>query len=282
MAVLPRRFYARPALDVAQDLLGHELVWRGEGGTLGGIIVEVEAYGGADDPASHAFRGATARNRTMFGPPGHAYVYFTYGMHHCVNVVTGRAGEPGAVLVRALAPRTHLALWRARRPDLDPLRIASGPGRVCRALGLGRVHDGLDLTKSALVIRRRARAGTPSRVRRAAGRSPGARTFAPSGSGRRRVPRPWRRHGTLAGLFRSCGEAGLTGCGGRPTMPPGALPRALTAAFPGSPSGATRFLFRTVPDAIPGATRRGRVGIAALAVGRMPHRHPERGKRSSG
>jgi len=159
MAVLPRRFYARPALDVAQDLLGHELVWRGEGGTLGGIIVEVEAYGGADDPASHAFRGATARNRTMFGPPGHAYVYFTYGMHHCVNVVTGSAGEPGAVLVRALAPRTHLALWRVRRPDLDPLRIASGPGRVCRALGLGRVHDGLDLTKSALVIRPRARPG---------------------------------------------------------------------------------------------------------------------------
>jgi DNA-3-methyladenine glycosylase len=144
---------------VARELLGHELVWRGPGGRLGGIIVEVEAYGGADDPASHAHRGPTARNRVMFGHPGHAYVYFTYGMHHCVNVVTEAAGRPGAVLVRALRPRSNLALWRVRRPDLPLERAASGPGRVARALGLTRTHDGLDLTGSELVILRRDTAG---------------------------------------------------------------------------------------------------------------------------
>jgi len=153
MAVLPRRFYARPVLDVAQDLLGCELVWRGEGGALGGMIVEVEAYGGPEDAASHAARGETARNRVMFGPPGHAYVYFTYGMHHCVNVVTGPPGDANAVLVRALRPSVGGAHWRLRRPDLPLPRAGQGPGRVCRALGLTREHDGLDLTGSDLVIR---------------------------------------------------------------------------------------------------------------------------------
>ncbi len=155
MAVLPRRFYARPTLAVARALLGHELRWRGPGGVLGGTIVEVEAYRGEDDPASHAYRGPTPRTRVMFGPAGHAYVYFTYGMHHCLNVVTESEGRAGAVLVRALEPRTNLALWRARRPDLPIHLVASGPGRVARALGLTRAHDGLDLTRSPLVILRR-------------------------------------------------------------------------------------------------------------------------------
>ena len=150
MAILPRRFYARPALEVAQGLLGCTLSWRGPRGVLAGRIVEVEAYLGADDPASHAFRGETARNRSMFGPPGHAYVYFTYGMHHCVNVVVGDVGLPHAVLLRAVMPTRGLALWCAARPDLALERIASGPGRLCRALGLDRSHDGLDLTRSAL------------------------------------------------------------------------------------------------------------------------------------
>jgi DNA-3-methyladenine glycosylase len=154
MAVLPRSFYARPTLLVARDLLGHELLFDGPAGRLGGRIVEVEAYLGEADPASHAHRGPTPRNRVMFGPPGHAYVYLSYGMHHCVNVVCEGAGQAGAVLIRALEPRSNLELWRTRRPDLALARAASGPGRVCRALGLARVHDGLDLTRPPLTIRR--------------------------------------------------------------------------------------------------------------------------------
>jgi DNA-3-methyladenine glycosylase len=163
--ILPRRFYARPALDVARDLLGCSLSFRGPAGVMTGRIVEVEAYLGADDPASHAFRGPTPRNRSMFGPPGHAYVYFTYGMHYCVNVVTGIAGLPHAVLVRALQPTRGLKLWHAARPDLPLERIASGPGRVCRALGLDRSHDGLDLTRSALTVHARPRGYEPGPIR---------------------------------------------------------------------------------------------------------------------
>jgi DNA-3-methyladenine glycosylase len=157
VAVLPRRFYARDALVVAADLVGATLVRRAGDGrrAIGGVIVEVEAYHGTDDPASHAYRGETARNRVMFGPPGHAYVYFVYGMHHCVNVVTGPPGEAQAVLVRALAPSVGLAEWRARRPDLPLARAGSGPGRVARALALTRADDGLDLVASTLVVRPR-------------------------------------------------------------------------------------------------------------------------------
>ena len=166
-------------LEVAASLLGRELVFASPQGTLGGVIVEVEAYAGLQDPASHAFRGETARNRVMFGGPGYAYVYFTYGMHHCVNVVTGRAGEPSAVLVRALEPRTNLALWRVRRPDARLELAAAGPGRVCAALGLTRAHDGLDLTGETLWI---ARA-----LRRRGAISSGPRV------GIRQAPeRPWR------------------------------------------------------------------------------------------
>ena len=165
MRALPRRFYARPTLTVARELLGKELVWRGNGGPMGGVIVEVEAYLGAGDPASHAYRGETRRNRTMFGAPGHAYVYFTYGMHHCLNVVTEEAGTPHAILLRALMPSTGLDRWRAARPDLPLARIASGPGRLCRALGLDRAHDGLDLTRSDLVIRARPGAAAAGEVR---------------------------------------------------------------------------------------------------------------------
>ncbi len=153
MSVLPRRFYARPVLDVARDLLGRELVWRGAGGPIGGVIVEVEAYAAHGDAASHGARGETPRNRVMFGPPGRAYVYFTYGMHHCVNVVTGAVGAAEAVLVRAVHPSVGLARWRERRPDLPLARAGQGPGRVCRALGLTRTHDGFDLTRSDLVLR---------------------------------------------------------------------------------------------------------------------------------
>jgi DNA-3-methyladenine glycosylase len=121
---------------------------------VAGRIVEVEAYRGHRDPASHAFRGPTARNRVMFGPPGHAYVYFTYGMHHCLNVVCEREGIAGAVLVRALSPVAGEALMRRRRRVEGSERLARGPGCVAQALGLTRVHDGADLVGGRLWVSR--------------------------------------------------------------------------------------------------------------------------------
>ena len=147
---LPRRFYARPPVVVARALLGRLLVCDLGRTRVAGRIVEVEAYGGARDPASHAFRGPTARNRTMFGPPGHAYVYFTYGMHHCLNVVTGAPGRAGAVLIRALEPVAGLVAMARRRGGVPWERLTRGPGCVARALGLTRTHDGIDLTRGPL------------------------------------------------------------------------------------------------------------------------------------
>jgi DNA-3-methyladenine glycosylase len=121
-------------------------------GRLAGRIVETEAYAGSDDPASHAYRGETPRNRVMFGPPGHAYVYFTYGMHHCFNVVCGPPGRARAVLVRALAPLVGLDAMARRRGVDEPRRLARGPGALTQALGLDRSHDGCDLTRGPLWI----------------------------------------------------------------------------------------------------------------------------------
>jgi DNA-3-methyladenine glycosylase len=139
---LPRAFYRRQPLLVAPDLLNKVLV-RGERSAR---IVEVEAYCGADDPGSHAYRGRTARNATMFGPPGHLYVYFTYGMHHCANVVCGQVGEGVAVLLRGLDPLTGLDRMRAARPAGSPERdLCRGPARLCQAFELDRTFDGADL-----------------------------------------------------------------------------------------------------------------------------------------
>jgi len=139
---LSRQFYARDPLDVAPALLNKVLRY----GTMSGRIVEVEAYRGSEDPASHAFRGQTKRNATMFGEPGHLYTYFTYGMHWCANVVCGEAGVASAVLIRALAPLAGLESMRERRAvashDTD---LCSGPAKLCQAFGLGSEHDGADL-----------------------------------------------------------------------------------------------------------------------------------------
>jgi DNA-3-methyladenine glycosylase len=140
--VLARRFYDRGALEVAPQLLNKLLVRHGRVGR----IVEVEAYRGSEDPASHAYRGPTKRNATMFGPPGHLYVYFTYGMHFCANVVCMPEGTAEAVLLRALAPVTGLEAMRAARSGIDrDTALTSGPAKLCQAMGITRAEDGVDL-----------------------------------------------------------------------------------------------------------------------------------------
>jgi DNA-3-methyladenine glycosylase len=137
---LTRDFFARSVHAVAPELVGATLLVDGVGGT----IVEVEAYDG-EDPASHGFRGPTARNASMFGPPGHAYVYRSYGIHWCLNLVCEEEGRAAAALVRALEPVEGLAQMRARRGLEDPRLLCAGPGRLCQALGVTREHDGLAL-----------------------------------------------------------------------------------------------------------------------------------------
>ena len=142
---LSRRFFSRPSPVVAPDLLGRLLVRRaGSGETLVVRIVETEAYQ-QDDPASHSFRGPTARNAVMFGRAGFLYVYFTYGMHFCMNVVTGREGEGSAVLFRAAEPLAGVGVMAARRGTDDPRLLTSGPARLTEALGVSRVMNGEDL-----------------------------------------------------------------------------------------------------------------------------------------
>jgi DNA-3-methyladenine glycosylase len=140
---LPRAFFAADSRDLAPRLLNKVVV----SGERAGRIVEVEAYAGAADPASHAFRGRTARNATMFGPPGRLYMYFTYGMHFCANVVCGDDGEASAVLLRGLTPLAGLDEMRAARGPAARLDrdLCSGPGKLCQALGLDRSFDGADL-----------------------------------------------------------------------------------------------------------------------------------------
>jgi DNA-3-methyladenine glycosylase len=137
-------------VGVARDLLGRVLFYKTSEGVLAGRIVETEAYTGADDPASHAFRGRTARNAVMFGPAGHAYVYFTYGMHHCLNVTAEAAGTAGAVLLRALEPLAGVEIMRARGDRGPEIRLLSGPGKIGRAFGLTLEDNGRDFTRGPL------------------------------------------------------------------------------------------------------------------------------------
>jgi DNA-3-methyladenine glycosylase len=148
--ILKRSFYDRDTSEVARDLLGKIVVH----GKTAGMIVETEAYPGGDDLASHSARGLTDRTRVIFGPPGHAYVYFIYGMYECLNVVVGAEGTPGCVLVRALEPVEGIDLMRQRRPSARKLEdLTSGPGKLTLALGITRAQYGADLTRGSLVLR---------------------------------------------------------------------------------------------------------------------------------
>ena len=152
---LPRRSYLQPTLRVARALLGKTLVHDTAEGRTTGRIVEVEAYRGPADRAAHSSGGRrTPRNEVMYGPAGHAYVYFIYGMYFCMNVVCQPAGVPEAVLLRALEPLEGIALMRQRRalPDGPEWRLCRGPGALCRALGITRVENGADLVHGPLRI----------------------------------------------------------------------------------------------------------------------------------
>ncbi|HMD49667.1 MAG TPA: DNA-3-methyladenine glycosylase [Bryobacteraceae bacterium] len=149
--ILERDFYARPAVDVARDCLGKILVQ----GKAAGRIVETEAYLGVDDRAAHAWRGVTDRTRVLFGPPGHAYVYFIYGMYECLNFVAEEEGKAGAVLIRAVEPLVGISAMRRRRPAAKRVEdLASGPGKLTLALGITRKQNGVDITRGPLHVRR--------------------------------------------------------------------------------------------------------------------------------
>ena len=145
-------FFGRSVHDVAPELVGAILLFEGVGGT----IVEVEAYD-HEDPAAHGYRGRTRRNASMFGPPGHAYVYRSYGIHWCLNFVCEAEGAASAVLIRALEPTEGLDVMRERRGLDDPRLLCSGPGRLCQALGITGEHDGLALDRPPFQVHTRAR-----------------------------------------------------------------------------------------------------------------------------
>ena len=144
-SILDRTFYDRPVLEVARELLGARLVRLDRGLRLSGTIVETEAYDGAADLGCHARAGRTARNASMWGPPGHAYVYFTYGMHWLLNLVAGPAHHPAAVLIRALVPQEGVKEMVQRRGGRTGASLTDGPAKLCQALGVDGSQDGLDL-----------------------------------------------------------------------------------------------------------------------------------------
>ncbi len=195
-ASLPVRFFARPAEVVAAELIGTVMVSRIGGEVTAGRIVETEAYLGVVDPASHGFAGRrTVHNASIFGPPGLWYVYRSYGMHWCANLVAAAEGEAAAVLVRALEPMEGLETMRARRGAVSDRQLCSGPGKLCRALGISRDLDGTMMQGSDVLV---LRAPRPARV--AATRRIGITRaeewplrFVEAGS--RWLSRPWREPG---------------------------------------------------------------------------------------
>ena len=152
--VLGRRFYARPTLEVAKDLIGKVLVHHARSGTASGVIVEVEAYIGESDPACHAAPGPTTRNAPLYGSPGFAYVYLNYGIHYLANAVTEPKGSPAAVLIRALEPKAGIPLMQRRRGrrDIPVHDLCRGPGNLTRALGITLRQNRFDLTRGPLRI----------------------------------------------------------------------------------------------------------------------------------
>ena len=164
---ISRDFFARHAVEVAPDLLGCVLEHQTADGLVAVELTEVEAYAGQSDPASHAYRGKTRRNAVMFGPPGHAYVYFTYGMHYCVNLVCSGKGSVSAVLLRAGAVIAGEDLARARRTrgaaSVSSRDLARGPARLCQALAIDRSLDGADVCVADSPLQVRAGAGNPAR-----------------------------------------------------------------------------------------------------------------------
>ncbi len=155
---LPESFFRQSTLDLAVDLLGRQLIVEDNGGGTGGVIVETEAYIGEDDPACHAARGRTRRTEVMFGPPGHAYVYFTYGNHWMLNVVAERRDFPAAVLIRALEPTVGTVRMRRRRNGVPDRNLTNGPGKLTAALAITGTDNGCDLRTSRLrIVGRRPR-----------------------------------------------------------------------------------------------------------------------------
>lgn len=167
--ILSQSFYSHPTLQVAKNLLGQVLVHQTPQGLASGRIVEVEAYLPKNDPACHAARGKTLRNQVMFGPAGHAYVYFCYGNHYLFNVVTEKEGIPGAVLIRALEPVEGAGLMAKRRGRLDPgdRGLTNGPGKLVQALGITKQYNGAKLWKKPLYLqkaRREEAVGVTTRI----------------------------------------------------------------------------------------------------------------------
>jgi len=151
--ILERAFYERTTEQVARELLGKVLVH----GPTAGTIVETEGYPGGDDLASHSSRGLTPRTRVIFGPAGHAYVYFIYGMYECLNIVAEPDGQPGCVLIRALEPLAGIEIMQRRRPAARRIEdLASGPGKLTLAMGITRAQYGVDMTRGSLVVRQAA------------------------------------------------------------------------------------------------------------------------------
>ena len=152
-ATLPVSFFGRPAAEVARDLLGALVISSVGGPPTAGRIVETEAYLGAEDPASHGYRlRRNERNAALFGPPGSWYVYRSYGLHWCANLVCGPEGNGGAVLLRALEPVRGLEAMRSRRGGVDDRHLCSGPGKLCQALRITRELDGQSMARSPVVV----------------------------------------------------------------------------------------------------------------------------------
>lgn len=191
---LTREFFHRPTLQVARELLGARLVRLEGSQRLSGIIIETEAYIGEEDLGCHAHVGLTARNRVMYGPPGHAYVYFTYGMHWMLNFVTEAEGFPAAVLIRSILPIEGLEIIAQRRNGVPPQHWTDGPAKLCRALGVDKTLNGSDLCApdAVLFVER----GEPI---------PDDHVTVTARIGLNRVPEPWKslpwrfllRHGSI-------------------------------------------------------------------------------------